>query len=41
MTPHRFAARNRPAELLVVFDRDGRDAHHDLLATATGVSPAD
>jgi len=34
MTPHRFTARNRPAELLVVFDRDGRTAHHDVLANA-------
>jgi uncharacterized cupin superfamily protein len=34
MTPHRFTAHNRPAELLVVFDRDGRAAHHDLLANA-------
>ena len=39
MTPHRFAARNRPAELLVVFDRDGRDAHHDLIAHGAAVSP--
>ena len=41
MTPHRFAARNRAAELLVVFDRDGRDAHHDLIAKDAASSPAD
>jgi len=41
MNRHRFAARNRPAEMLVVFDRDGRDAHHDLIAEGAAISPAD
>lgn len=27
MTPHAFAAIGRPAELLMIFDRDGRHAH--------------
>lgn len=34
MTPHGFAARKRPAELLVIFDRDGHNAHHDLVTRA-------
>jgi hypothetical protein len=36
MTPHGLTARTRPAELLVVFDRDGRNAHLDLVATSCG-----
>ncbi|MGN6599036.1 MAG: cupin domain-containing protein, partial [Actinomycetes bacterium] len=27
MTPHAFAAVGRPAEVLMVFDRDGQQAH--------------
>jgi transcriptional regulator with XRE-family HTH domain len=34
MTPHGFAARKRPAELLVIFGRDGLNAHRDLVTSA-------
>ena len=27
MTPHAFAAIDEPAELLMIFDRDGQQAH--------------
>ena len=27
MTPHRFAAHEGPAELVIIFDRDGQRAH--------------
>jgi hypothetical protein len=27
MTPHAFAAIDRPAELVMIFDRDGASAH--------------
>lgn len=37
MTPHAAAALDGPAELLMVFDRDGRGVH---LATSGGDSPA-
>src|SRR5439155_20855476 len=41
MIPHRFVARNRPADLLVGFDRVGRGAHHYLIVTCPSNSTAE
>ena len=35
MTPHAFAATDGPAELIMIFDRDGHNAHVHREATAT------
>jgi transcriptional regulator with XRE-family HTH domain len=37
MTPHSFAASDRPAELIMIFDRDGQRAHvhHESVARST------
>jgi transcriptional regulator with XRE-family HTH domain len=39
MTPHRFAAHGGPAELLMIFDRDGQRAHMHAVEPA-GTTPA-
>lgn len=40
MTPHAFAAVDEPAELIMIFDRDGQRAHiHHKPAPIRGCSP--
>lgn len=41
MTPHAFAASDGPAELIMIFDRDGQRAHvhHEGLASAGAAPP--
>ncbi len=41
MTPHAIAAIDKPAEIIMIFDRDGQRAHVHHVAASAGTSPAD
>jgi hypothetical protein len=43
MTPHAFAATDSPAELIMIFDRDGQRAHvhHETVVPPGSLASAD